>query len=89
MQICLILLASQALGRHYFSLGFHYFYTQFHTQQNAGIMAAFLSEKRCFPSSFRSRLEFLNLITREVSVSPVPRNSTSGLIEPFPILRQR
>jgi hypothetical protein len=30
-----ILRASQALGGHYFSIGFHYFYTQFYTQSNA------------------------------------------------------
>ena len=32
LRLYLILRASQALGDHYFSLGFHYFYTQFYTQ---------------------------------------------------------
>ena len=34
IQKCHILQASQALGGHYFSLGFHPFYTQFYTQMD-------------------------------------------------------
>jgi len=38
LKLYLILQASQALGGHYFSLGFHYFYTQFYTQLNVGVL---------------------------------------------------